>query len=79
MFWSNIDDFVEPGDNRSMQSWKSGPDDSILAPKTYQPYLGRISCRFSSVRVKMVLDKFSRLFRARAPLEQEKLKTGQDD
>jgi len=79
MFWSNIDNFVEPGDHRSMQSWKLGPDDSVLAPKTYPPYLGRISCRFSFVRVNMVSEKFSRLFRARALPKHEKMKKGPDN
>jgi len=40
----------------------------------YPHYLGRISSRFLFLRVKTVLDKFLRLFRARARPELEKLK-----
>jgi len=30
MFWSNFDDFFEPEDHQSHESWKSGPDDLVL-------------------------------------------------
>jgi len=33
MFRSNFDNFSKPGHHRSKQSWKQGPDDSILHPR----------------------------------------------
>jgi len=68
-----------PGLHRSTQSWKSVPDDSVLTPETYPHYLGRISCRFSSLRLKSASNKFSRLFRAPTLRVQENLKTEPND
>jgi len=74
---SNFDDFFGPGHHRITQSWKSVPDDSVLTPKTYPHYLRRISCRFSSVRVKLVSNKFSLLLWGRHNRCSKSLKRGQ--
>jgi len=45
---------------------KTGPDDSDLTPEMYAQYLGLMSYRFPSLRLKMGSDRFSRLFQDRA-------------
>jgi len=54
----------KPVYHNSWQSWKYGPEDSILHPKHTNTLLGCNSYHFSAVRSKKISVKFWRLFRS---------------